>query len=290
MIIPKNLFLYFILCLFLITACTASTDKKDTENSSASGDSLINYLKIEKVLSEEEIEKQKFNKENEDWVNEFVNKDFLLGHFTYRQRQENPLFVKIDSEYTERTIYLIHPVYEAYKKMYKAALADNVYLLITSGHRIFSEQVYEWELRWNNPRTETIFKNDVDKAKYLLQYRAMPGTTRHHWGTDIDLNSFDLAYFQTQEGQKVYNWLTGNAKKYGFYQPYTALDEKRPAGYQEEKWHWSYKPLSRLMLAKYLELVSIDDIVGFEGDKAAQKLPIISEWVCGVNPQIKEED
>ena len=288
--IPKNLFICFILCLFLITACTASTDKKDTENSSASGDSLINYLEIEKVLSEEEIEKQKFNKENEDWVKEFVNKDFLLGNFTYKQRQENPLFVKVGSEHTERAIYLIHPVYVAYKKMYEAALADSVHLLITSGHRIFSEQVYEWELRWNNPRTETVFKDEVDKARYLLQYRAMPGTTRHHWGTDIDLNSFDLAYFQTQEGQKVYNWLKENAKKYGFYQPYTVLDEKRPTGYQEEKWHWSYKPLSRLVLEKYLELVSIDDIVGFKGDKAAKKLPIISEWVCGVNPQINEKD
>jgi hypothetical protein len=58
----------------------------------------------------------------------------------------------------------------------------------------------------------------------------------------------------------------------------------------EEKWHWSYKPLARLMLGKYLELISINDITGFKGDVAAKKLPVIREWVCGVNPDIMRED
>ena len=174
--------------------------------------------------------------------------------------------------------------------MYKAALADGIRLIITSGHRTFIEQVVEWELRWNNPRTETTFANDIEKAKYLLQYRAVPGTTRHHWGTDIDLNSFEPAYYESIEGQKVYHWLKENAEKFGFFQPYTAYDERRPVGYMEEKWHWSYKPLSQPMLAQYLKFVTIDDIAGFKGDAAARKLPIISDWVCSINPQLKDED
>jgi len=243
--------LFFIVCSFIATECMAITDK------------------------------------NEEWVNAHVNKDFLLGKV---KRQNNPLFVKVDEKHTRRNIYLIYPVYEAYKKMYEAALADGVKLIITSGHRTFVEQYCEWELRWNNPKTDRIFPNDVEKAKYVLQYRAMPGTTRHHWGTDVDLNSFEPSYFQTKEGQKVYNWLKENAAAYGFYQPYTAPDEKRSTGYQEEKWHWSYKPIARLMLIKYLELVTINDISGFKGDKAAKALPIIPEWVCGINPQMKEAE
>ena len=31
----------------------------------------------------------------------------------------------------------------------------------------------------------------------------MPGTSRHHWGTDIDFNSVDPAYFKTATGIKV---------------------------------------------------------------------------------------
>ena len=233
-----------------------------------------------------DVEEQPLDGANDAF--EYVNKEFLLGKI--EQRHNSPLFVKVEEEHTERNIYILHPVYEAYKKMYEAALTDSVKLIITSGHRYFYEQVYEWELRWDNPRTDSIFANDVEKAKYVLQYRSMPGTTRHHWGTDIDLNSFELAYYESKEGQKVYNWLKENAKTYGFYQPYTALNENRPFGYQEEKWHWSYKPLSRFMLTRYLALVSIDDIIGFEGDEAAKELPIISEWVRGINPEIMKAD
>ena len=285
MIIYRNYLLCFILYLFIITGCNATTDRKATGKLPASDDS--SYVEGETVLSDEDIAKQKFNAENEAWVDENVDKDFLLGKV---KRSNNPLFVIVDKKHTERNIYLIHPVYEAYKKMYEAALADGVKLIITSGHRTFMEQVYEWELRWNNPRTEIVFENEIDKARFILQYRAMPGTTRHHWGTDIDLNSFELAYYQTPEGIKVYNWLKENAETYGFYQPYTPFDEKRSTGYNEEKWHWSYKPLARLMLVKYLELVSIDDVFGFKGDVAVKKLPLISEWVCGINPKIKETD
>ena len=256
-------------------------DKKGPESPSSSH--IFDNEEI--IWTVVETDKQKLNKANEAWVNEHVDKDFLLGKVI---RPDNPLFVRVEKEHSERNIYLIHAVYEAYKKMHEAALADSVQLIITSGHRTFFEQVCEWELRWNNPRTDSIFENEVDKARFLLQYRAMPGTTRHHWGTDIDLNSFELSYYQSKEGIKVYNWLKEHAATYGFFQPYTPLDDKRPKGYNEEKWHWSYQPLSRLMLSKYLALVSINEITGFKGDAAAKILPIIAEWVNGVNTQLKE--
>ena len=264
----------------------SSTDKRNSENQSSSGDSSQIFEVTELIWAVAENENQKLNGENEAWVDEYVDKDFLLGKVT---RSDNPLFVRVEKEHTERNIYLIHAVYEAYKKMHEAALADSVPLIITSGHRTFLEQVCEWELRWNNPRTDSIFENEVDKARYLLQYRAIPGTTRHHWGTDIDLNSFELAYYQSEEGIKVYNWLKEHAATYGFFQPYTPLNEKRPKGYNEEKWHWSYRPLSKLMLTKYLALVSINEITGFKGEAAAKKLPIIAEWVNGINTQLKEK-
>ena len=294
--------LSFFYCLLILAGCKTVTEKNGSEIPSNSNhfdlkymeaiDSLSNdstrlCLDLVIELSAEEIARQKFNEENIAWVDKHVNKDYLLGNV---RRQDNPLYVKVDKEHTERNIYLIHPVYEAYKKMYDAALADSVHLKLTSGHRTYQEQVYEWELRWNNPRTETIFENEIEKARYILQYRAMPGTTRHHWGTDIDLNSFELAYFESQEGQAVYNWLKENAENYGFYQPYTPYNEKRPYGYREEKWHWSYKPLARHMLNKYLEVITIHDITGFEGDRTAVLIPVISIWVCSVNPKLYDSD
>jgi len=285
-IFPLSLF-----CMLIISCCQATVAKqqKETETQIPVLQSITSstYMEEEIIISNEETEKYKFRAENEDWVNKNVDKDFLLGRV---DRINCPLFDKVTEEHTERNIYLLCPVYEAYKKMHNAALTDSVKLIITSGHRTFIEQLCEWELRWNDPRTNTPFPNDVEKARFILQYRSMPGTTRHHWGTDIDLNSFELAYYQTPEGIKVYNWLKENAATYGFFQPYTKIDEKRPKGYLEEKWHWSYKPLARPMLSKYLELVSINDISGFKGDKAAKVLPIISEWVSGINPQINNEN
>lgn len=216
----------------------------------------------------------------ECWLKDSITKDFLMGKVN---RHTHPMFAKVTEEHTERKIYLLKPVYEAYIKMYEAALADGVRLVITSGHRTFVEQVCEWELRWNNPLTDEPFRNDTEKARFLLQYRSMPGTSRHHWGTDIDLNSFRLSYFETNEGRKLYEWLHANAHRFGFFQPYTAQDENRPTGYCEEKWHWSYQPIAQEMLTHYLRLIEKEDIKGFKGDKAAQHLNIITDWVCGIN-------
>ena len=65
----------------------------------------------------------------------------------------------------------------------------------------------------------------------------MPGTSRHHWGTDIDMTDMSVAFYNTRKGKKMYDWMSKNAAKFGFYQPFNA---NRKDGYQEEKWHWSY--------------------------------------------------
>jgi len=241
----------------------------------------------QRLMTAEEVEKLIRKADCESWIKENVDKDFLIGNV---RRKVNPLFVKVDEAPAEREIYLIRPVYEAFREMYEAALHDGVKLIIISGHRTYIEQVCEWELRWNNPRTEITFADNVEKAGFILQYRSMPGASRHHWGTDIDLNSFKLEYYESREGQQVYQWLKDHAATFGFYQPYTGYDENRRTGFQEEKWHWSYKPLSQPMLLKYIELVSLDDIRGFKGDAAVKKLPILSDWVCAINPQLKEDD
>jgi len=50
----------------------------------------------------------------------------------------------------------------------------------------------------------------------------MPGTSRHHWGTDVDLFSLDNKFFESGDGKIWYSWMVQNAAKYGFCQPYTA--------------------------------------------------------------------
>jgi LAS superfamily LD-carboxypeptidase LdcB len=108
----------------------------------------------------------------------------------------------------------------------------------------------------------------------------MPGTSRHHWGTDIDLNSFSNKWFESGKGLKLFNWLEANAAKYGFCRPYTA---NRPHGYQEEKWHWSYSPLSVPMIKVAQQTLNDQQISGFLGSETAQQIGVVNKYILGIS-------
>ena len=76
-----------------------------------------------------------------------------------------------------------------------------------------------------------------------------------------------------------------NAQLYGFCEPYTLKGTERPVGYNEEKWHWSYTPLSTDLTKKYQKLIKNEDIKGFEGDKYAAGQNLINNYVIGINPE-----
>ncbi|WP_159566697.1 M15 family metallopeptidase [Budvicia diplopodorum] len=87
----------------------------------------------------------------------------------------------------------------------------------------------------------------------ILRWSAMPGASRHHWGTDLDIYDPDLL----PEGQKLLlepweylengyfnhltQWLTANMNRYGFYRPF--LHDR--GGVAAEPWHLSYYPLAQ---------------------------------------------
>ena len=47
----------------------------------------------------------------------------------------------------------------------------------------------------------------------------MPGTSRHHWGTEIDIHSYNNESFEQGPGKAIYDWLTLHAADYGFSNP-----------------------------------------------------------------------
>jgi len=111
----------------------------------------------------------------------------------------------------------------------------------------------------------------------------MPSTSRHHWGTDIDLNNFNNSYFESGEGLKVFEWLEQHAHEYGFCRPYTAKDSLRPNGYNEEKWHWSYTPLSDKFTDIAAQHLKDNMIQGFLGSQVADELDVVENYVLGIN-------
>ncbi|MCK4760092.1 MAG: M15 family metallopeptidase, partial [Candidatus Aminicenantes bacterium] len=174
-------------------------------------------------------------------------------------------------------------------KMHEAAFQAGIQLTIVSATRNFDSQKSIWERKWSG-QTHVEGKNlskaigdPVERAKIILKFSSMPGTSRHHWGTDIDLNALENDYFETELGKRTYTWLKENASVYGFCQTYTPKNSSRPSGYEEEKWHWSYIPLAKSFLSQYIQKVSYDDLKGFEGWETAKKLRVIKNYVLSID-------
>ncbi|WP_179346514.1 M15 family metallopeptidase [Winogradskyella ursingii] len=203
-----------------------------------------------------------------------VNEDFVLGKFDYKTHKS---FTKVNSKFTSKPIYLQIKVYDAFLKMDKAAKKDGINLFIISCTRNFKEQKAIWERKWRK------YDNleETKRARHILEYSSMPSTSRHHWGTDLDLNHLTNSYFETGKGKVVYDWLTKNASTFGFYQVYTDKDNGR-TGYNLEKWHWSYLPLAKDYLEFYNLNINYNDIRGFKGDHLAKNMKMIEEYVNGI--------
>lgn len=146
-------------------------------------------------------------------------------------------------------------------KMQNAAAKDGVELSIASGFRSFDRQMSIWTRKLTgvlpvkdheNNNVDLTTLTDIDKVKAILRYSALPGTSRHHWGTDIDVyspsqlsndKSLQLEYWEYAKGgpfEKLTHWLTQNAYKYNFFFPY----QKFQGGVAAEPWHLSYAPLA----------------------------------------------
>lgn len=218
--------------------------------------------------------------------------DYLMGKFV---PEEESFFVQIDSRYADRGGMLMRAeAYDAFVRMHTAAAQDGVTLTIRSATRNHDYQRGIWERKWtgatilsDGTNAAADIDDDVSRARKILEYSSMPGTSRHHWGTDIDLNAFNNAYFETGDGSRVYQWLTEYASNYGFAQPYTTKDSDRPAGYEEEKWHWSYLPLSTTMTHDAAETLRDTMIRGFLGDHTAPAIGVVDNYILGINKTCK---
>lgn len=222
-----------------------------------------------------------------------LDADIDLGHLLGHINPANDTsFSRVATSYADQDgLYLLDEVYEAFVEMHNAAKKDGIALVIISATRNFDSQKEIWEQKWTGARlvegqdlAKTV-PDPIERARVILKYSSMPGTSRHHWGTDIDINSVENSYFESGVGSKVFEWLAANADDFGFYQTYTPKGEDRPYGYEEESWHWSYCPIAGRYLRQYLEKVTYDDISGFDGSDTAAEIDVIAYYVLGINPE-----
>ena len=207
-------------------------------------------------------------------LNSQLSKEILLGKFNPATDSN---FVLIPEHMaSNKSMYCHRETFQAYLAMRDSALRDGINLIIVSATRNFDRQLQIWNRKWQNTQG-----NDSTKIRSIMRYSSMPGTSRHHWGTDLDFISVEPDYWTHGEGLRIYNWLCMNAHKFGFFQPYTA-DPAR-TGYAEERWHWSYAPLSKPYLEAYRQKITAEDITGFSGSYLVDSLGIIQSHVLGIS-------
>ncbi len=220
-----------------------------------------------------------------------ITKNDLLGKI---DPSTDSRFIRVPQKYLvykNSGMYLRSEVWNAFHSMAKAANHDGIDIRVASGLRKFRQQKDIWQSKWDGiKKTQFGYLSDTmtdrEKVTSILVYSAMPGTSRHHWGTEVDINSVSPYYFTTDEGQKVFEWLKRNAHEYGFCQTYTK-DNPVGEGYRTEPWHWSYVPLSRKFLEKYKQEIANSDIQGFPGSGLAQELNTIENYVLNIDESCK---
>lgn len=220
---------------------------------------------------------------------ETQEKIYLMGKFDPAQREN---FVVVPAEYNASgyKMYLRNETLNAFLEMAKAADKEEIDLKIASATRNFDYQKNIWNNKWtgvmlvNGKNLNASISDGLERFKKILEYSAVPGTSRHHWGTDIDINDSTPSYFDSEKGEKEYAWLVKNAISFGFCQPYNLKGSERPEGYNQEKWHWSYLPLAKIFTEEYKNLIKEEDISGFLGDKYVLGQDLINKQVLSINP------
>ncbi|HMN44312.1 MAG TPA: M15 family metallopeptidase [Povalibacter sp.] len=154
--------------------------------------------------------------------------------------------------------------YEAvasFLSMRDAAAEDGIDLAARSSFRDFDTQMLIWNRKWlgerqlydrNSRPVERSSLGDDAAVDTILCWSAIPGGSRHHWGSDVDV--IDAAAIP--EGYKVElvpaeyaadgifsrlsAWLDAHMSRFGFFRPYRT----DRGGVSPEPWHLSYAPVS----------------------------------------------
>ena len=186
-----------------------------------------------------------------------------------------------------------------------AARADGIDLAVVSGFRDFARQSAIWNSKFRGERPlldrqgrplDAAALDEPGRVEAILLWSALPGASRHHWGTDFDV--IDRAAVPTDYRPqltveeftgsgpfaRLNDWLAVHLREFGFFRPY--LTDR--GGVHPEPWHVSYaslatRALQQLSLDVLYEAVEQADLLG--RDHVLARLPEIhSRYVMAIDP------
>ncbi|MBL1378527.1 M15 family metallopeptidase [Zobellella iuensis] len=154
----------------------------------------------------------------------------------------------------------------AFAALQAAAAGAGFALTPASSFRGFDRQLAIWNGKFEGSRPlldadsrplDALALPEPERILAILRWSALPGTSRHHWGTDLDVydptllppgQRLRLEPWEYQEGGYFYplsQWLAANMGHFGFYLPFG----RDGGGVAMEPWHLSYRPLAGICAA-----------------------------------------
>ena len=214
----------------------------------------------------------------------FFDKNYLIG-------KGNPSLVG-------KNYKVLPKVNIAFLKMKNEALKSGIKLEIVSGYRSFDRQRKIWNRKFELNLEKGL--TSLENVSEIMKYSTIPGTSRHHWGTDIDIidsnekvNGDVLItnlYLKNGPFSKMYEWLTNNSKRFGFHEVYTNNINRK--GFLFEPWHYSYAPLSKKYIKEFINIdlykIIHDEKNIFGKDVLNKKFlkKYISDYVLGISDEL----
>jgi LAS superfamily LD-carboxypeptidase LdcB len=191
-----------------------------------------------------------------------------------------------------------------------AAAEQGIDLLPVSSFRDFERQRLIWNGKARGERElldrdgrplDALSLCEPQRVDAILIWSALPGASRHHWGTEIDIVDGNLLpaaeraplltaeYAPGGRFARLADWLEAHAQPFGFYRPYT-VDR---GGVQPEPWHVSYAPVSEQALASFsmpMLHAALQDAAIESWQTVAERLPEIwSRYVINVDrPRVSD--
>jgi LAS superfamily LD-carboxypeptidase LdcB len=152
--------------------------------------------------------------------------------------------------------YAIKEVMEAYWGLKEKAEQEGWHLILVSGYRSFWNQKAIWNDYMNTyyPSEEFAPEGRVLKTMSAV---SIPGFTRHHWGTDLDISGkalqgrlVNIKPDTPKNILRFYSWMEKNAPTFGFCRVYRG----NRGIVKDEPWHWSYYGFARDYQKQFLQI------------------------------------
>jgi LAS superfamily LD-carboxypeptidase LdcB len=188
-------------------------------------------------------------------------------------------------------------VYRAYEQMRKAAAKVGIDIKAVSAHRSYHRQREIWNAKYSTLISQGLSAKDA--IREIITYSTLPGTSRHHWGTDIDIidnanpQSGDVLleekFYGHGPSSALRTWMSQNAADFGFLEVYT--DHPNRKGFAHEPWHYTYHSLSKAYLEILInhaisEIAKDEQLLGREFLDAEFFTSYTAEHLLDINPAL----